>query len=183
MSENKAPAAQLNCAGTVSALLGRLDLNARHLPHDLRAATLRTLEALCSLTLIFTDGRAEHKAFPTFLAEKLIDRHVVSPPACAILPRVPEHPCLLKSLRVGRWLLLICSGASNQSCEGDGRRTAAARQRLSAGFLSTSTSITPCTTPGTYAGLERPCQPEGIGRLTGRGGASPPTRKPTAEAS
>jgi hypothetical protein len=52
MSENKAPAARVNGAGGVSALLGRLDLNARHLPHDLRTATLRTLKALCSLALI-----------------------------------------------------------------------------------------------------------------------------------
>src|ERR671914_810558 len=127
-SKNKAPDAQLNCAGVVSALLGRLDLKARHLPHDLRAATLRTLEALCSLALILAHGRAEDKTFPTFLAEKLIDRHVVSPPSCAILPMVPEHPCLLNALRVVRGLLLICSGASHQSCGSDGRRAAAARQ-------------------------------------------------------
>jgi len=55
ISENKAPAAQLNGAGAVSALLGRLDLKARHLPHDLRTVTLRTLEALCSLALILTN--------------------------------------------------------------------------------------------------------------------------------
>jgi hypothetical protein len=55
MSENKAPAARVNGAGGVSALLGGLDLNARHLPHDLRTATLRTLEALCSLALILTN--------------------------------------------------------------------------------------------------------------------------------
>jgi hypothetical protein len=54
MSENKAPAAQLNCVSTISALLGSLDLKARHLPHDLRTATFRTLEALCSLALILT---------------------------------------------------------------------------------------------------------------------------------
>jgi hypothetical protein len=54
-SENKAPAAQLNGAGAVSALLGSLDLKARHLPHDLRTVTLRTLEALCSLALILTN--------------------------------------------------------------------------------------------------------------------------------
>jgi hypothetical protein len=119
----------LHGAGAVSALLGGLDLNARHLPHDLRTATLRTLEALCSLALILTHGRAEDKAFPTMLAEKLIDRHVVSPLSCAILPMIPEPPCLLKSLRVVRGLLLICSGASNESWESDGRRTAAARQR------------------------------------------------------
>src|ERR687896_1852172 len=128
MSENKAPAARVNGAGGVSALLGRLDLKARHLPHDLRTATLRTLEALCSVTLILTHGRAEDKTFPTFLAEKLIDRHVVSPPSCAILPMVPEPPCLLNAWRVVRGLLLICSGASNQSCGSDGRRAAAARQ-------------------------------------------------------
>jgi dihydroxyacid dehydratase/phosphogluconate dehydratase len=55
MSENKAPAARVNGAGGVSALLGRLDLKARHLPHDLRTATLRTLEALCSLALILAN--------------------------------------------------------------------------------------------------------------------------------
>jgi hypothetical protein len=55
MSENKAPAARVNGAGGVSALLGRLDLKARHLPHDLRIATLRTLEALCSLALILAN--------------------------------------------------------------------------------------------------------------------------------
>jgi hypothetical protein len=54
LSEHKAPAAQLNGADAASALLGSLDLKARHLPHDLRTVTLRTVEALCSLALILT---------------------------------------------------------------------------------------------------------------------------------
>jgi hypothetical protein len=55
VGENKAPAVPISAAGAASALLGGLDLKARHLPHDLRATTLRTLDALCSLALIFTD--------------------------------------------------------------------------------------------------------------------------------